>query len=76
MGRILAQVTLETPWPVTVGVLWQSSVLRLCQFPNESDGPEMRFVEVMSKVVSLTEISFCPIFILLFGVAQSYRSVK
>lgn len=48
----------------------------LQQFPEWSDGSRMRFGEVMNKVVSLMEISFCSIFILLFGVAQSYWSVK
>lgn len=59
------------------GSAFQTSfVLRLCQFPKWGDGPEMRFGEVMNEVVSLTEISFCPIFVLLFGVARNYWSVK
>lgn len=39
----------------------------LQQFPEWSDGSRMRFREVLNKVVSLMEISFCSIFILLFG---------
>jgi len=50
--------------------------IRTLSAPREDDGPKMRLGEVMSKVVNLAEISFCPIFILLFGVARSYRSVK
>lgn len=48
----------------------------LQQLPEWSDGSRMRFGEVMNKVMSPMEISFCSIFILLFGVAWSYRSVK
>lgn len=53
-----------------------SFVLWPCQFPKWGDDLKMKFMEVMNKVVNPTEISFCPIFILLFGVAWSYWSVK
>lgn len=68
----------ECHWLMSIGwsAFWASFVLRLCQFPKRGDGPKMRFGEVINEVMSMTEISFCPIFILLFGVAWSYWSVK